>query len=453
MRRRDTTGPNWVAMGGLVAVVALLAGLLGGGAAALWRSGPPTSQLASGPHSVISADGPAPSIVPSDPARTCSIEAAASDPAALAFHGVVVDDQTNEVLFERDATGAVPTASTMKLITAVTAISVLGPESRFPTRVVPGDQPGSVVLVGGGDPTLKSGAASYYTIATASIGDLAAAVQAAGGAGAVGIDGTAFGGPQWQPSWDDIDRTDGYIAPISALMVDAGRTNPTALYSPRTTTPDRDAGQALATALGARLDPAIRPADGAAPIAEVWSPTVRELVDVVLLDSDNVLAEALARLVAIHLGAGTDFASIDGAQRQALSDLGLDATGLVADDGSGLSPDDRTTPALMVDLLHLIETRPDLAGLREMLPKNQLSGTLDTRIPGLAPGTIEAKTGYITDVYGLAGWAKLDGGVEVRFALYVARPEGAPDVTPTNRDALDAIATALTHCGLTLSNR
>lgn len=436
----------------VTSLVFLASGALGGAAAALWRTAPPAAESAAGPHGIVAADGPDPQIRPADPPRTCSIDAAVTDPAALEFRGIVIDDDTDEVLFEREPAVPVPTASTMKLITAVTALTVLGPETRFTTRVVPGDQPGSVVLVGGGDPTLKSGAASYYTMATASIGDLAAAVKDAGGASVVGIDTTLFSGASWHPTWEEIDRTDGYIAPISALMVDAGRTEPTALYSPRTTTPDTDAGQAFATALGARLDPAVRPADGAAPIAEVHSPTVRELVDLVLLDSDNVLAEALARLVAIELGTGSDFAAIDAAQRQALSGLGLDADGLLAADGSGLSHEDRTTPQLMAALLELIESNPDLAPLREMLPRNQLSGTLDTRIPGLPPGTIKAKTGYITDVYGLAGWATLDGGAEVRFALYVVRPAGAPDVNPTNRDALDAIATALTQCGLSLSN-
>ena len=39
------------------------------------------------------------------------------------------------------------------------ALAVLGPAARFTTRVVHGSAPGSVILVGGGDPTLAAGRA------------------------------------------------------------------------------------------------------------------------------------------------------------------------------------------------------------------------------------------------------------------------------------------------------
>ena len=84
--------------------------------------------------------------------------------------GVVVTDlASGRVLFARAATTPATPASSAKVATAVAALAVLGPSARFTTRVVHGPSPGSVILVGGGDPTLAAGrapAADYPQPAT-----------------------------------------------------------------------------------------------------------------------------------------------------------------------------------------------------------------------------------------------------------------------------------------------
>src|SRR5262245_25149016 len=57
-------------------------------------------------------------------------------------------------IFSRQVMSAFVPASSEKLITAVAALDILGPQARLTTRIVTGPTPGSVVLVGGGDPTL-----------------------------------------------------------------------------------------------------------------------------------------------------------------------------------------------------------------------------------------------------------------------------------------------------------
>jgi D-alanyl-D-alanine carboxypeptidase/D-alanyl-D-alanine-endopeptidase (penicillin-binding protein 4) len=409
---------------------------------------------------VVASEAPAPrpSVSPSAaPPRTCSIDDFVTADDALDFHGIVQRADTGEVLFERQPEAATPTASVMKLVTAVTALTALGPDTRLPTRVYPGDVAGSVVIVGGGDVTLKSGEQSYYTDATASVSQLADAVEAAGGASRVGVDDSLFTGDTWQPSWNDADRLDGSTAAVSALMVDAGRSNATAEYSTRTLTPTQDAADAFADALGATVDDTVGIEPGSEPIAEVWSPTIRELVDTMLLDSDNVIAESLARLVAIEQGTGSDFAAIDEAQRDVLDGLGVSTAGFVGADGSGLSRDNRASAETIVDLLDLIAADTDgLGTLRESLPENMVSGTLETRIPTVPDGAIEAKTGFTDQVYGLAGFVTLPDGSELTFAMFVTvdDPEADTQVTSrANRDALDATAAAVYECGLDLGNR
>src|SRR5262249_53143350 len=72
--------------------------------------------------------------------------------------GVVVTDlASGRVLFARAAATPATPASSAKLATAVAALSMLGPAAHFNTRVVTGSVPGSIILVGGGDPTLAAG--------------------------------------------------------------------------------------------------------------------------------------------------------------------------------------------------------------------------------------------------------------------------------------------------------
>lgn len=398
-----------------------------------------------------------------EPLRTCSIEDVASAAGALDFHGVVVDSQSGEAIYERKATDAVPTASVMKLLTTTAAMQVLGPDFRIPTRVYAGSEPGSVVIVGGGDVTLAStdtGAGSYYSGATATLADLAAQTRTAwandpnlSGTALteVLVDKSAFSGPEWQPSWSQADRTDGYISPISALMVDGGRQNPASLVSPRTDDPSGAAASAFATRLGAATAGANGTVpEGATLLAEVWSQPVSELVHYALIDSDNNVAEMLSRLVAIEQGTGTDFAAIQASTSQALSTLDLDTDGLVLADGSGLSADNRVPPELVADLLQAI-SQPDVAASQMLddLPSSGQTGTLQTRLTslGVPPGAIAAKTGWINEVYGLAGYMTAADGSRLTFAFFVV---GA--VTPANRDALDTIAARTYSCGASLAN-
>lgn len=422
--------------------------MAGAGLAAAFR---PVAPAAIAPMNLVDA-GASPASGPladAEPVRTCSIDGEADSALSLSFTGLVVDADTGEVRYQRGPEDLHPTASVMKLVTAATALLVLGPDARFTTSVYPGDAPNSVVLVGGGDPVLKSGPQSLYPIAGASLTDLAAGVSAS----RVGIDSSMYSGPTWLGSWNESDRRDGYISDITPLMVDAGRTVATSEYSPRSATPDRDAGTAYAALLGASLDRTVHIAPGSAPLAQVSSPTVRDLVHTMLLDSDNVIAEQLARQSAIALGTGSDFAAIDAAQHHMFEQLGIDAAGFSGVDGSGLSADNRASAQLIVDLLGAIDSQAQgLGEIEGYLPENQVTGTLDTRLAGVPAGAIRAKTGWIDQVFALAGVAQLADGSRIRFALFVTEPAGSSQITtPANRDALDAIATAMWNCGTGLA--
>ena len=83
------------------------------------------------------------------------------DPLASArglgeFTGSVTDPATGTVLWSRTAGTPLVPGSTVKLLTSAAALLTLDPTERLVTRVVAGPEPGTVVLVGGGDPTLTA---------------------------------------------------------------------------------------------------------------------------------------------------------------------------------------------------------------------------------------------------------------------------------------------------------
>ena len=147
-------------------VFALIA-LVFGWAAVQEGSGTPTAAAgaekpAKGPTTpLLSARRLAPYLVApiADAAlRTQLDEVVASSPEATCLT-VSVGGRT---IYEHNPDMALVPASTEKLVTATAALSVLGRDTRFTTRVVAGSEPhdgvvdGDLVLVGGGDPVLAT---------------------------------------------------------------------------------------------------------------------------------------------------------------------------------------------------------------------------------------------------------------------------------------------------------
>jgi serine-type D-Ala-D-Ala carboxypeptidase/endopeptidase (penicillin-binding protein 4) len=456
------TGGRVALAGGCALLVGAAA--LGGG---LFLAGRDATAGADAPPAVSAGPTPSPLVTPTPvlaaPA-TGRPQTAAGTATALAgplsdgrlggrVSALVLDADTGQVLLDRGSTNLVTPASTAKLATSVALLSVTEPDQRLTTTVVAGAAPGEVVLVGGGDATLSAAAAKQPTQyeGAARITTLAAAVRRAGGAKVtrVVVDSSLFPGPAMAPSWDPRDVTGGYITPISAAMVDAGRQDG---LRARSTTPDLQAGRALAVALGAPKAAVVRgkaPA-GAATLATVRSQPIPRLVEQMLLASDNVLAEALSRQIAVAEGQPAGFTGAAAATRTVLGRLGLPATGDRLLDGSGLSLQDRVTPALLAGLLRVAAgpADPRLHALVPGLPVSGYLGTLDDRFrtgpAALAAGEVRAKTGTLDGVSSLAGLVRGAGGRLLAFAVVADRvPVGG---TLPAEAALDDVAATLARC-------
>lgn len=451
----------------LAAAAALVAvALAGGGAVALGTAlaGPPAAAPAPMPtETVTPTPTPTPLAAPpttEPPARvrTCSVADLAADPRLASLQAQVMNAGTGEVLYDRGGLTASRTASVMKVLTAAAALAVFEPDDRFATRVVRGAEPGSVVLVGGGDVTLSrtpSGNETAYPGA-AHLDELARQVREAWAADPSNppltklvLDSSLFGGETWHASWDPAELELGFMPNMTALMVDGDRADPYANVSARGTDPVGRAGEAFAAALGgvAVVERGTAPA-GAAELGRVWSPTVAQLVDKSLIVSDNTVAEMLARLVAIELGTGNDFAAIDPAVRQALTGYGIARGGIRVVDGSGLSPDNAVPPAYLTRLFAKIDAREgDLGVILDGLPVSGQRGSLSyaDRFAGdnaVAHGAVLAKTGWITTGYTLSGIIRAQDGTTLTFAIYALG-----EVTAAAKQAIDTLATGFYRCG------
>jgi D-alanyl-D-alanine carboxypeptidase/D-alanyl-D-alanine-endopeptidase (penicillin-binding protein 4) len=413
----------------------------------------PPSSAAPTPSAVASAAlSPASGPTTSAPPLTAAAVAAAlagplTDPALGArVLGEVTDAVTGQVLLDRSSTTPAAPASTAKLATAAAVLAVHASTDTITTTVVAGAAPGVVVLVGAGDPTLSAATSATPYADAARIADLATQLRAAGTpVTQVLVDGGLFTGPATSPSWLPADVPTSYAAPITALMVDGGRDTPTSIV--RSAAPDLAAGAALAAALGL---PAGRVARGSAPagavrLAAVTSAPYGDLVEQMLLESDNVIADTLARQVAIAEHQPVSFLGGAAAVRAVLIRLGVDI-GAGMSDSSGLAATDRLTPAALTGVLHPA-TGPALRAVIDDLPSAGWDGTLAGRFT-VAPasagaGLVRAKTGTLTSVSTLAGVATTSTGRLLIFSFVADRVGPTEADTEAAEAALDTLAAAL----------
>lgn len=162
-------------------------------------------------------------------------------------------------------------------------------------------------------------------------------------------------------------------------------------------------------------------------IATLTSPPISEMVKFTILWSDNTLADRLGKAAARKLGYETDSKGLTQTFKQAMDELGVDATGMKAFDGSGLSKSNRISANTIVKLLGKIRNNPTYESIYDGLPVGGITGTLQKRFLETAPhavGHVHAKTGWVNRSVTMAGYVD-DGETEYAFAIL------ADGITPT----------------------
>jgi D-alanyl-D-alanine carboxypeptidase/D-alanyl-D-alanine-endopeptidase (penicillin-binding protein 4) len=329
------------------------------------------------------------------------------------LHAEVVNAETGQTLFSQAEDTPVRTASVMKLLTAAVALDVLGADYRVTTNVYvdPVDNT-KIYLVGAGDITLSrmpGNITSYYAKApkldtlTRQISSWAKLRGIT--ISQVAIDNSLYGSnDEWHETWSKKGLTQGYMAPVSALQIDAAR---------------------------------------------VTSTKVSNMLKV----SDNSLAEAMARLASLKAGYDGSMQSLTPLYKSVLGARGLEVSNIKIVDASGLSILNEVPAAFVTDLVGLIDQQVGQYQVIEAgMPVSGQRGSLKSRFANgnlkAARGLVVAKTGYITSGYTLAGFLTARDGTKLQFTVYNL----AEKVGYNNRQAMDNLVYRFYQCGAKLTN-
>jgi len=336
-------------------------------------------------------------------------------------------------------------ASNQKVLVAAVALAVLGPDFVFTTNLVgpaasSGVISGDVYLVGGGDALLSGewyeGAALDANPAfnTTAIDELARQLVAAGVTEVRGVvrgDGSRYDDEWYVSTWGE--GVAGLEAgPYDALLVNDSRVQGD---EQRSSDPVQAgarefvrilAEQGITVSGGAGVGTA--PA-GAPVLATVNSQRLPAVLEEMLTSSDNNTAEMMVKEIGFEVGGvGTRQAGLD-AMAAKIAEWGVDTTGLVLADGSGLSLDNRVTCTTLVGVLeHAGASSAIGAGLAIAGETGTLASVFtDTPMAGRLLGKTGTLNNFPIDadppaVKTLAGFLPVEGGGEIVFALLLNGP-------------------------------
>jgi D-alanyl-D-alanine carboxypeptidase/D-alanyl-D-alanine-endopeptidase (penicillin-binding protein 4) len=343
----------------------------------------------------------------------------------------VYDLTTQQALFSERAATLRPPASVEKLFTATAALARMGPTARLATtvlgsgRLLPGGVwEGSLYLRGGGDPTFGSASfiAGSYAGEGASVSALVAQLVRVDGihrvSGSILGDESILDSLRGEPSsgYASDPFLEGTLSGLSfnrgASGHERGPHAPAAYAARKLWAALKSAGVYIGGSFRAARTPLT-----ATQLAEVQSPTVAQLLGLMLPPSDNFFAETLLKDLGAHFAhAGTTPAGAAVVTQTLAALLGIHPRVL---DGSGLTPRDQTSPYQVAALLVALAPTPIGEVLRGDLAVAGRTGTLAHRMRGTAAaGRCQGKTGTLIGVSNLVGYCKSASGHLLAFAIF-----------------------------------
>lgn len=180
--------------------------------------------------------------------------------------------------------------------------------------------------------------------------------------------------------------------------------------------------------------------DAAAIIYTYRSHPLSDIAQPLLKESINLYGEAVQRLNASGPPPRTNDQAIEGIE-QRLTSWGISADAFQLVDGSGLSRRDVLAPEALLTVLARMYDPTGTSPWMTALPVAGIDGTLATRMKG-TPGQniVRAKTGTMSNVRSLAGYATTRNGETLAFVAIINNFEGTGAQANA---ALDAIAVRL----------
>ncbi len=320
--------------------------------------------------------------------------------------GLMVWDLTaDSALFSFNHRHSMRPASTMKLVTAITALDQLPPDYLLTTslyrrgRIEGATFTGDLYVVGGMDPLfdITDLRDFVYELHHLGIDTLRGRLVAD-----VSMKDTLQWGEGW--CWDDKNPT------LSPLLV-----GKKANFMERMVSELTRSGIVLDsfTVDKGRLH------DGATLLATCHH-TLDQVLTPMMKESDNLVAEALFYQLAACYGSRPARAiHARSLEKQLIAYLGFDNSCFRYADGSGLSLYNYVSPELLVGLLRHAWLTPSIyTHLLPSLPIAGIDGTLSKRMRKTsAEGNVRAKTGTLTGVISLAGYCTAANGHQLCFSI------------------------------------
>lgn len=154
-------------------------------------------------------------------------------------------------------------------------------------------------------------------------------------------------------------------------------------------------------------------------------------------DSRGLMAESLLKTLGARQYGQGSWDNGRSAVHLFLRDVNVPASEIKIDDGSGLSRYNRLSPSASTRILrHMFASTPERFELfRESLAVAGVDGTLMKRLrTPETKGRLFAKTGYINNVWTLAGYVRTSSDQWLAFAIYV---NGTSKQTPSQKARID----------------
>ena len=323
---------------------------------------------------------------------------------------VVIDGSTGQVIYEKNGFSQRKPASVMKLLTSAAVVQKLELDSTFNTSININPDIKTVIIRGSFDPWISLDHKTARKMSRASLPFI----------GFETLKGVkAFNGgslKNYKVIYSDLFSQD--ISNLKTFWAKRG-------FKPTfSAVSDEEAFMALGQ-----------------QIASENSPTVAALIDWILLWSDNVISERLARLSAKAAGYPMSSKGVDMVFREVLAGMQIDASKLVVADASGLSRKNKITAKLMAEFLYKIRQDERYSIIYSGLPIGGVSGTLRSRFITTAPsavGLVRAKTGTLNGTATLAGYVESTDREYVFVTLADEIPSGNTALNRA-RDAIDRV--------------
>lgn len=319
--------------------------------------------------------------------------------------GVMVYDlTTGETIFKYNERQLMRPASSLKLLTAVTALERLGPGYKFTTKlaysgtITNGTLNGNVYCIGGFDPCFGGSDMVAFAEGLRALGVRSISGQLI-------ADTSMISTPRWGQGWcwDDVDDN-----PVLTPLI-YNRQDKFMLGL-----------QQVLQSYNITASPLVGNGEAPADVQLICetSHSMPQLLQKMLKDSDNLYAEAMFYNLAASYGIRYATAAQAKAQVNSfITQIGLQPENYRVADGSGLSVYNYLSPELEVAVLKYAYQHPPLyEQLYPALPVGGVDGTLDIRQKNIA-GRVHAKTGSMTGVYALAGYTNASNGHLLAFSI------------------------------------